>query len=48
MATASWTGQHQPSGSNVTGILTDTGAVAALLHARGALSFRDYAGPRAE
>ena len=29
--------------SNVTGILTDTGAVAALLHARGALSFWDYA-----
>ena len=29
--------------SNVTGILTGTGAVAALLHARGALSFWDYA-----
>src|SRR5271166_4608441 len=29
--------------SNVTGILTDTGAVAALLHAHGALSFWDYA-----
>jgi selenocysteine lyase/cysteine desulfurase len=29
--------------SNVTGILTDTGTVAALLHARGALSFWDYA-----
>jgi hypothetical protein len=29
--------------SNVTGILTDTGAVARLLHARGALSFWDYA-----
>jgi hypothetical protein len=27
----------------VTGILTDTGAVAVLLHARGALSFWDYA-----
>ena len=29
--------------SNVTGILTDTSAVAALLHAHGALSFWDYA-----
>jgi selenocysteine lyase/cysteine desulfurase len=29
--------------SNVTGILTDTGPVAALLHAHGALSFWDYA-----
>ena len=29
--------------SNVTGILTDTSAVAALLHTRGALSFWDYA-----
>jgi selenocysteine lyase/cysteine desulfurase len=29
--------------SNVTGILTDTSAVAALLHSRGALSFWDYA-----
>jgi selenocysteine lyase/cysteine desulfurase len=29
--------------SNVTGILTDTDAVAALLHAHGALSFWDYA-----
>jgi selenocysteine lyase/cysteine desulfurase len=29
--------------SNVTGILTDTGAVARLLHAHGALSFWDYA-----
>jgi selenocysteine lyase/cysteine desulfurase len=29
--------------SNVTGILTDTAAVAALLHAHGALSFWDYA-----
>ncbi len=29
--------------SNVTGILTDAGAVAALLHAHGALSFWDYA-----
>ena len=29
--------------SNVTGILTDTDAVARLLHARGALSFWDYA-----
>ena len=29
--------------SNVTGILTGTGAVAALLHAHGALSFWDYA-----
>jgi selenocysteine lyase/cysteine desulfurase len=29
--------------SNVTGILTDTGAVAALLHAHGALSFWGYA-----
>jgi selenocysteine lyase/cysteine desulfurase len=29
--------------SNVTGILTGTGAVARLLHARGALSFWDYA-----
>ena len=29
--------------SNVTGILTDTGAVAALLHAHGALSVWDYA-----
>jgi selenocysteine lyase/cysteine desulfurase len=29
--------------SNVTGILTDTNAVAALLHAHGALSFWDYA-----
>jgi selenocysteine lyase/cysteine desulfurase len=29
--------------SNVTGILTDTRAVAALLHAHGALSFWDYA-----
>jgi selenocysteine lyase/cysteine desulfurase len=29
--------------SNVTGILSDTGAIAALLHARGALSFWDYA-----
>jgi selenocysteine lyase/cysteine desulfurase len=29
--------------SNVTGILTDTRAVAALLHSRGALSFWDYA-----
>jgi selenocysteine lyase/cysteine desulfurase len=29
--------------SNVTGILTDTGAVASLLHAHGALSFWDYA-----
>ena len=29
--------------SNVTGILTDTGAVAGLLHAHGALSFWDYA-----
>jgi selenocysteine lyase/cysteine desulfurase len=29
--------------SNVTGILTDTSAVAALLHAQGALSFWDYA-----
>ena len=29
--------------SNVTGILTDTGAIAALLHAHGALSFWDYA-----
>jgi selenocysteine lyase/cysteine desulfurase len=29
--------------SNVTGILTDTAAVAALLHGRGALSFWDYA-----
>jgi selenocysteine lyase/cysteine desulfurase len=29
--------------SNVTGILTDTGAVATLLHSRGALSFWDYA-----
>ncbi|MGH8835084.1 MAG: aminotransferase class V-fold PLP-dependent enzyme [Actinomycetes bacterium] len=29
--------------SNVTGILTDTDRVAALLHARGALSFWDYA-----
>jgi selenocysteine lyase/cysteine desulfurase len=29
--------------SNVTGILTDTSAVAALLHASGALSFWDYA-----
>ena len=28
-----------PAASNVTGILTDTSAVAALLHARGALSF---------
>ena len=27
----------------MTGILTDTGAVAALLHAHGALSFWDYA-----
>ncbi len=29
--------------SNVTGILTDTSAIAALLHAHGALSFWDYA-----
>ncbi len=29
--------------SNVTGILTDTSAVASLLHAHGALSLRDYA-----
>jgi selenocysteine lyase/cysteine desulfurase len=29
--------------SNVTGILSDTGAIAALLHAHGALSFWDYA-----
>jgi selenocysteine lyase/cysteine desulfurase len=29
--------------SNVTGVLTDTSAVAALLHAHGALSFWDYA-----
>jgi selenocysteine lyase/cysteine desulfurase len=29
--------------SNVTGILTDTDAIAALLHSRGALSFWDYA-----
>jgi selenocysteine lyase/cysteine desulfurase len=29
--------------SNVTGILTDTAAIAALLHAHGALSFWDYA-----
>ena len=29
--------------SNVTGILSDTDAIAALLHARGALSFWDYA-----
>ena len=29
--------------SNVTGILTETGAIAALLHANGALSFWDYA-----
>jgi selenocysteine lyase/cysteine desulfurase len=29
--------------SNVTGILTDTGAIARLLHAHGALSFWDYA-----
>ena len=29
--------------SNVTGILTDTGAVAEMLHAHGALSFWDYA-----
>src|SRR4249919_212188 len=29
--------------SNVTGILTDTSAVATLLHSRGALSFWDYA-----
>jgi selenocysteine lyase/cysteine desulfurase len=29
--------------SNVTGILTDSGAVSALLHSRGALSFWDYA-----
>src|SRR5215469_15377605 len=29
--------------SNVTGILTDTAAIAALLHSRGALSFWDYA-----
>jgi selenocysteine lyase/cysteine desulfurase len=36
--------------SNVTGILTDTSAVAALLHSRGALSFWDYAaaGPYAD
>src|SRR5262249_60160765 len=29
--------------SNVTGILSDADVIAALLHARGALSFRDYA-----
>ena len=36
--------------SNVTGILTDTSVVAALLHSRGALSFWDYAaaGPYVE
>ena len=29
--------------SNVTGILTDTSAISALLHSRGALSFWDFA-----
>ena len=47
----SWTGTRTgrccigsfSAASNVTGILTDTDAIAALLHAHGALSFWDYA-----